>query len=63
MPKILIEDEIAEGMTPLSSRHREIFSVVHTWAKYYARFDGIMLNQCTHFFQVVEVQVNLIWLK
>ena len=41
MPQILPDDEIAEGINPLDSKQREVFSVVHTWAKDYVKYDII----------------------
>ena len=40
MPQILPDDEIAEGINSLNSKHREVFNVVHTWARDYVKYDG-----------------------
>ena len=39
MPKILPDNEIAEGVKYLNSGQREIYNVVHTWAKIYVTYD------------------------
>ena len=33
MPKILPDNDIAEGINSLNSKQREVFNVVHTWLK------------------------------
>ena len=40
MPQILPDDEIAEGINSLNSKKRQVFSVVHAWAKDYVKYDG-----------------------
>ena len=40
MPKVLLDDTIAEVITSLNSKQMEVFNVVHTWAKYYEKSDG-----------------------
>ena len=40
MPKILPDDEIAEGIYSLISKQRELFNVVNKWAKDYVKYDG-----------------------
>ena len=40
MPQILSDDEIAEGICSLNLKQREIFNVVHKWAKDYVKHDG-----------------------
>ena len=40
MPKILPDDEIAEGINSLNLKQREVFNVVQTWAKDYVKYDG-----------------------
>ena len=37
MPKILSEDEIAEGINSLNSKQGEFFDVVNKWAKDYVK--------------------------
>ena len=40
MPQILPDDEIAKGINSLNSKQREVFNVVHAWAKDYVKYDG-----------------------
>ena len=40
MLQILPENEIAQGINSLNSKQREIFNVVHTWAKEYIKNEG-----------------------
>ena len=40
MPKILPDDEIAEGIISLNLKQRAVFSVAHTWAKDYVKYNG-----------------------
>ena len=40
LPQILPDDEIAEGINSLNSKQREVFNVVHTWAKDYVKYNG-----------------------
>ena len=40
MPQILPDREIAKDINSLNSKQREAFSVVHTWAKNYVKYDG-----------------------
>ena len=39
MRKILPYDKFAEGINSLNSKQREVFNVVHTWAKDYVKYD------------------------
>ena len=39
MPQILPDDEIAKGVNSLNSKQREVFNVVHTWAKDYVKYN------------------------
>ena len=45
MPKILLDDEIAESINSLNSKQKEVFNVVFTWSKDYLKYDGH--DQCT----------------
>ena len=40
MLQVLPDDEIAKGKNSLNSKEREIFNVVHTWAKNFVKYDG-----------------------
>ena len=40
MPKISTDDEIAKGINSLNSKQREVFNVVHKWAKEYVKCNG-----------------------
>ena len=40
MLQVLPDDEIAKGINSLNSKQREVFNVVHTWAKNFVKFDG-----------------------
>ena len=40
MPQVLPDDEIAKVTNSLNSKQREVFNVVHTWAKDNVKFDG-----------------------
>ena len=40
MPQILLDDEIAEGVSSLNSKQREVFNVAHARAKDYVNNDG-----------------------
>ena len=39
MPQVLPGDEIAKGISSLNSKQREVFNVVHTWAKLFVKYD------------------------
>ena len=39
MLQILPDNEIVEGINSLNSKQREIFNMVHTWAKEYIKYD------------------------
>ena len=60
MPQVLPDDEITEGLA-LNSKQREIFHVVHTWAKDYVIYNENNVEPTHIFFKAVETQVNLIW--
>ena len=40
MPQILPDGEIAKGVNSLNSKQREVFNVVHKWAKDYVKCNG-----------------------
>ena len=40
MPQVLPDDEIAKDRNSLNSKQREVFNVVHTWAKNFVKYDG-----------------------
>ena len=40
MPKILLDNEIAEGINSLNSKQREVFNAVHKWGKEYVKCNG-----------------------
>ena len=40
MPKILPDNDIAEGINSLNSKQRDVFNVVHTWARDYVKYNG-----------------------
>ena len=40
MPQVLPDNEIAEGINSLNSKQREVFNVLHTWAKNFVKCDG-----------------------
>ena len=40
MSQVLPDDKIAKGINFLNSRQREVFNVVHTWAKNFRKYDG-----------------------
>ena len=40
MLKMLPDDKIAEGINSLKLKQREVFNVVHTWAKDYVKYNG-----------------------
>ena len=40
MLQVLPDDEIAKGINSLNSKQREVFNVVHTWAKNFVKCDG-----------------------
>ena len=40
MPKIWSEDEILENINSLNSKQRDVFNVVHNWAKDYVKYNG-----------------------
>ena len=40
MPQVLSDDEIAKDINSLNSKQREVFNVVHTWAKNFVKCDG-----------------------
>ena len=37
---MLPDDKIAEGINSLKLKQREVFNVVHTWAKDYVKYNG-----------------------
>ena len=39
MLQILPDNEIVEGINSLNSKQREIFNMVHTWAKEFIKYD------------------------
>ena len=39
IPQILADNEIAEGKNSLNSKQREVYNVVHAWAKDYVKHD------------------------
>ena len=39
MPQILADGEIAIGVNSLNSKKREVFNVVHKWAKHYVKYN------------------------
>ena len=41
IPRIMIDDEIFESTNPLNSKQRDVFNVVHNWAKEYADHKGV----------------------
>ena len=38
--QILPDDKIAKDINFLNSKKREVFNVVHTWARDYVKYDG-----------------------
>ena len=40
IPKKFPDNDIAEGINSLNSKQREVFNVVHTWAKDYVKYNG-----------------------
>ena len=40
MPKISTDDEIAKGINSLNSKQREVFNLVHKWAKEHVKCNG-----------------------
>ena len=40
IPKILPDNDIAEGINSLNSKQRDVFNVVHTWARDYVKYNG-----------------------
>ena len=68
MPQILPDNEIAESVNSLNSKQREIFNVVHTWAKEYVTYEGhnvepihiFLGNAGTGKFHLVKVIYNAI---
>ena len=40
MSKILPDNDIAEGKNSLNSKQRDVFNVVHTWARDYVKYNG-----------------------
>lgn len=56
MPQLLPDGEIVKGINSLNQNQREVFDVVHTWAKIIQNMMTIMLNQSTYFFQVEEAR-------
>ena len=40
MPQMLQDGEIAKGVNSLNSKQREVFNVVHKWAKDYVKCNG-----------------------
>lgn len=37
---LLLDDQVAAGTNSLNSKQREVFSMLHTWAKDYVKYDG-----------------------
>ena len=56
MLQLLPDGEIVKGINSLNQKQREVFDVVHTWAKIIQNMMTIMLNQSTYFFQVEEAR-------
>ena len=40
MSQILPDDKIAGGINSLNSKHKDVFSVIHTGANNYVKYDG-----------------------
>ena len=40
MPQILPHNAISKHINSSHSKQREVFNVVHTWAKNYVKYDG-----------------------
>ena len=40
MSQVLPDDEIAGGINSLNSKHKDVFSVIHTGANNYVKYDG-----------------------
>ena len=40
MPQVLPDDKIGKSINSLNSKQREVFNVVHTWAKNFVKCDG-----------------------
>ena len=58
---ILPDDEIAECINSLNSTQREVFNLVHTWTKDYAKYNGDNITKPVHIFPaVVGARVNRI---
>ena len=56
MLQLLPDGEIVKGINSLNQKQREVFDVVHTWAKIIQNMMTIMLNQSTYFFQAEEAR-------
>ena len=54
MPKILRDDEIAEGINFLKSKQREIFNIVHKWAKDFVKCNGYNVEPQRLFLSISE---------
>ena len=40
MPQVLSDGGISKGINSLTAKQREVFNMVHTWAKDYVKYDG-----------------------
>ena len=45
MSQILPDDEIAQSINSSRPKQREVFNVIHTWAKDYVKYDGHSIEQ------------------
>ena len=48
MPNILPDNDIPEGINSLNSKQREVFNVVHPWAKNYVTYNGHNVRTSVH---------------
>ena len=57
IPQILTDDGMSEGINSLNVKQREVFSVVHTRAKYYVKYNEHNVEPNNTFLLAVEVEL------
>ena len=61
MPNILPDDEFAEGINSLDLKQREVFNVVHRWAKDFVKYGRYNFEPVHTFFSGRGGTKNPIW--
>ena len=57
----MVDDEMLESIYSLNSKHRDVFNIVHNWAKESAKHKGVNFYPIHISFQEEKGQVNPTW--